>query len=74
LQFNATQEVDIDTTIPAAQENASIPTTHTCPWNTIHVTARLIKLRNEKRVAYYEYSKLRKEEGGKEAGMLRPAI
>jgi hypothetical protein len=38
------------------------------------VTARLIELRNEKRVMYYEDSKLRKEEEGKEAGMLRPAI
>jgi len=35
-----------------------------------YVTARLWEMR----VAYYEDSKLRKEEEGKEAGMLHPAI
>jgi hypothetical protein len=40
----------------------------------VPVTARLIKLRNEKRITYYEDSKLRKEEEGKEAVMLPPTI
>jgi hypothetical protein len=38
------------------------------------VTAQLFGLGNRKRIAYYKDSKLKKEEEGKEAGMLRPAI